>query len=93
MIKGWLLGRKQRVVLNGTFSYWKLVTSGVPQGSVLGPLLFIMFVNDMDQSVLSQLLKFADDAKLFRCVMLTNAKSCTLVLIMQRRIIQLTTQS
>ena len=39
-----------------------------PRGSVLGPLLFTIFVNDMDQSVLSQLLKFADDAKLFRCV-------------------------
>ena len=45
-----------------------LVVCTVPQGSVLGPLLFIIFVNDMDQSVLSQLLKFADDAKLFRCV-------------------------
>src|SRR6267154_1089373 len=67
-IESWLFERKQRVVLNGSFSEWKSVTSGVPQGSVLGPLLFIMFVNDMDQSVLSQLLKFADDAKLFRCV-------------------------
>ena len=38
------------------------------QGSVLGPLLFVIFVNDMDHAVLSQLLKFADDAKLFRCV-------------------------
>ena len=56
------------MVLNGSFSEWKSVTSGVPQGSVLGPLLFIIFVNDMDQSILSQLLKFADDAKLFRCV-------------------------
>jgi hypothetical protein len=67
-IENWLVGRKQRVVLNGSFSEWKSVTSGVPQGSVLGPLLFIMFVNDMDNSVLSHLLKFADDTKLFRCV-------------------------
>src|SRR6267154_3744066 len=67
-IERWLFGRKQRVVLNGSFSEWKSVTRGVPQGSVLGPLLFIIFVNDMDQSVLSQLLKFADDATLFRCV-------------------------
>jgi hypothetical protein len=67
-IEKWLIGRKQRVVLNGSISEWKSVTSGVPQGSVLGPLLFIIFVNDMDNSVLGRLLKFADDAKLFRCV-------------------------
>src|SRR6267154_759870 len=67
-IENWLFERKPRVVLNGSFSEWKSVTSGVPQGSVLGPLLFIIFVNDMDQSALSQLLKFADDAKVFRCV-------------------------
>jgi len=67
-IEKWLLDRKQRVVLNGSFSEWKSVTSGVPQGSVLGPLLFIMFVDDMNHSVVSNLLKFADDAKLFRCV-------------------------
>ena len=65
-IESWLFERKQRVVLNDSISEWKSVTSSVPQGSVLGPL-FIIFVNDMDQSVLSQLLKFADDAKLFRC--------------------------
>jgi hypothetical protein len=67
-IENWLSDREQRVVLNGSFSDWKQVTSGVPQGSVLGPLLFIIFVDDMDQAVCSKLLKFADDAKLFRCV-------------------------
>ena len=40
----------------------------MPQRSVLGPLLFVIFINDMEYAVLSQLLKFADDAKLFRCV-------------------------
>jgi len=64
-IESWMAGRKQRVVLNGSVSEWKLVTSGVPQGSVLGPLLFIMFVNDIDHNVTSKLLKFADDAELF----------------------------
>jgi len=67
-IESWLIGRKQRVVLNGSYSEWKTVASGVPQGSVLGPLLFLLFVNDMDESIINQLLKFADDTKLFGCV-------------------------
>jgi hypothetical protein len=54
------------VVLNGKESTWEAVLSGVPQGSVLGPLLFLLFINDPDQAVsLSELLyKFADDTKL-----------------------------
>ena len=65
-IQSWLTGRKQRVVLNGKFSDWADVQSGVPQGSVLGPTLFIMFINDIDLAVDvtgSFLLKFADDTK------------------------------
>jgi hypothetical protein len=67
-IENWLVDRKQRVLLNCSFTEWTSDTSGVPQGSVLGHLLFIMFVNDIDNSVLSHLLKFADDTKLFRCI-------------------------
>ena len=47
----WLSNRKQRAVLNGYFSEWRDVISGAPQGSVLGPLLFIIYINDISHSV------------------------------------------
>ena len=60
-----LEGRKQRVVVNGRYSDWTDVSSGVPQGSVLGPTLFLMFINDPEDGVQSTVLKFADDNKLY----------------------------
>ena len=64
-MESWLSGRKQRVVLNGKYSAWEDVLSGVPQGSVLGPLAFIVYINDIDLIVhlIMLLLKFADDTK------------------------------
>ena len=67
-VQSWLMGRQQRVVINGFKSQWKEVTSGVPQGSVLGPLLFIIFVNKIEDGIDSKVLKFADDIKMVRVI-------------------------
>ena len=66
-LQNWLTDRKQRVSVEGETSAWTAVHSGVPQGSVLGPLLFLIYMNDLE-GVPSNILKFADDTTIFRRV-------------------------
>ena len=61
--------RKQRVVINGKFSHWIRVTSGIPQGSVLGPILFLIFINDLPDVLNCCMKIFAEDAKLYNFFM------------------------
>ena len=66
-IQSFLSDRKQRVIFGGAYSSWASVTSGVPQGSVLGPILFLLFVN-INESLSSPLFQFADDHTIVRCI-------------------------
>ena len=67
-IKEWLTHRGQRVIVDGEISNWKSALSGVPQGSVLDPILFLIYINDLEDDISSKVLKFADDTKVFRKV-------------------------
>ena len=64
----YLSNRRQRVVLNGKSSDWAPILSGVPQGSVLGPLLFLIFINDLEAGIKSKVKFFADDTSLYSIV-------------------------
>ena len=67
-VKEFLSGRKQRVVINGSKSNWQVVSGGIPQGSVLGPVLFLIFINDLPEVISVCIKLFADDAKLYTTV-------------------------
>ncbi len=67
-IESFLRGRIQRVSVNGSHSKSIDVTSGVPQGSVLGPTLFLIYINDIDIDIKSTVRLFADDSILYRSI-------------------------
>ena len=67
-IEDWIKDRQQRAVILGKNSNWIKVKSGIPKGSVLGPLLFLIYRNDIDDSVGTNILKFADDTKIYSVV-------------------------
>ena len=65
LLKNYLTARQHGVVLNGQTSSWLNVTAGVPQGSVLGPFLFLIYINDLPEEITSSCKIFADDTSLF----------------------------
>ena len=71
-VNEFLFDRKQRVIVNGSQSTWKNVTSGIPQGSVLGSVLFLVFINDFPDIINVPIKLFADDAKLYSTVTSDN---------------------
>jgi hypothetical protein len=67
-LEDFLTNRKMRVTLNEIKDIWTAVLSGVPQGSVLGPLLFLIYVNEISEIVNSSIKMFADDTKIWRTI-------------------------
>ena len=68
LLTDFLSNRKQRVVLNGQVSTQTSINAGVPQGSILSPLLFLIYINDLSDNLSSNVKLFADDTSLFSVI-------------------------
>ena len=73
-LTNYLTNRSQKVVIKGSSSDWRHIKSGVPQGSVLGPLCFLIYINDITENISSSMFLFADDASIFRPIRDTSAR-------------------
>ena len=71
-IADYLSDRKQRVVIEGSYSDWTYIKSGVPQGSILGPLLFLIYTNDIVNNIESEIFLFADDTAILEPLSMGN---------------------
>ena len=77
----YLSDRYQCVKVKGSYSTWQLITSGLPQGSIFGPLLFIAFINDFALCLSSSVFMFADDSKALNidpCILQSDIEACLL---------------
>ena len=86
LIESFLSNRFQRVLLNGQTSKWLPVKAGVPQGSILGPLFFLIYINDLSDELVSTVKLFADDTSLFSVVCDSNISAYELNNDMQKHL-------
>ena len=75
-IKSFLKARKKKVMINGEGSVWSDVLSGIPRGSVLGPALFLVFINDLPDFIANFVKIFADDTKVYTSISTISDNDC-----------------